>query len=467
MKWKDRIKNQLVNDYLTMVENTESPRLFHVWTLLSAMSASLARKAWFQLGEIRVYPNQYVLLIGGPAVKKSTSIGFVLDIIKASDAGIRFAADDTSGQRQGLITDLLGGTQEGTEKQKETLRTIANSDMFIDLSNVSNSGYTTSNKLIPTTEELVNSIELEHTHSQHAIYIGSKGEITSFFGNNNAELMTCLTSLYDNPDRYRYQLKASYTEVREPSLNILGASTSEALANRLPKGCLEEGFMSRLILVHGEKNYKNVPRPTQFDLRLRQKVIDAISNSWHTLFGQFSETQEAANKIDELYSYIAQHRDHRLITYQGRRHAHLIKLCMAFAACRTSMEITINDVEDAHMILVETEKGMEEALGQYGMSELARKKEKILDYLRSCSGFMDRQDLWSALHKELSNSDFAKAIVELVQNRHIIKYQKQDPNSNMLKECFIYAYDRNYISDKLYQITKNGTIMKEIITDGQ
>src|SRR3546814_13571156 len=65
------------NHYMAMVEDTESPRLFHLWSAITGAAAALGRRCFFQLGPITVYPNHCTLLVGTPANRKSTAISMM------------------------------------------------------------------------------------------------------------------------------------------------------------------------------------------------------------------------------------------------------------------------------------------------------------------------------------------------------------------------------------------------------
>src|SRR3546814_16284416 len=62
-----------LNHYMAMVEDTESPRLFHLWSAITGAAAALGRRCFFQLGPITVYPNHYTLLVGTPASRRRRS----------------------------------------------------------------------------------------------------------------------------------------------------------------------------------------------------------------------------------------------------------------------------------------------------------------------------------------------------------------------------------------------------------
>src|SRR3546814_8577594 len=75
--------------------------------------------------------------------------------------------------------------------------------------------------------------------------------------------------------------------------------------------------------------------------------------------------------------------DPRFDSYHERRYTHLIKLAMVLCALRGYTCIDKADYQEAHRILRATEKGMPDALGQFGMNPLAALKQGIVDHVRS------------------------------------------------------------------------------------
>jgi hypothetical protein len=53
---------------------TEAPDSYVVWSAISVISAVLKKKVWIQRGTYKVYPNQYIVLVGPPGVGKGTAI---------------------------------------------------------------------------------------------------------------------------------------------------------------------------------------------------------------------------------------------------------------------------------------------------------------------------------------------------------------------------------------------------------
>src|SRR3546814_12105901 len=80
-----------------MVEETESPRLFHLWSAITGAAAALGRRCFFQLGSITVYPHHYTLLVGTPASRKSTAISMMAKQLRKSTS-VRVGPSDSGGK---------------------------------------------------------------------------------------------------------------------------------------------------------------------------------------------------------------------------------------------------------------------------------------------------------------------------------------------------------------------------------
>src|SRR3546814_13100257 len=69
-----------LNHYMAMVEDTESPRLFHLWSAITGAAAALGRRCFFQLGPITVYPNHYPLLVDRKSVVSGKGLSVRLNL---------------------------------------------------------------------------------------------------------------------------------------------------------------------------------------------------------------------------------------------------------------------------------------------------------------------------------------------------------------------------------------------------
>lgn len=388
-----QFRNSFLRTYLEYVEDTESPRVFHIWSALTTMGACLGRRAYFNFGIGPVYANMYTLLVGPPGVRKSVAVGIATRRLRHS-TGVRFAPSDTSGQRQGLLAAMENKAIEGDAKLAAALE----------------------GSLEVTADELlaaVGSAKFQINPKDSHVVFADASEFTSFIGHNNLDMITFLGKMWDG-EPYDYRLKNSQMTLNDPLLTILGGSTPTNIASALPVEAVGQGFMSRIILVYGREKYKRIPRPTKLSEALEQQIDQAYSTAFHEMDGEFKETDGARKALDDLYDVPLKIEDHRFVYYAERRHTHLIKLGMCMAAARGSMEINQDDVLEADIILRTTESFMPEALGEYGMSPLSRAKQHLVDFLRASKEPITAGVLYSFLHKDIRQADFKQVLADLI-----------------------------------------------------
>lgn len=385
-----------LNDYMKMVEDTESPRLFHVWAALSAVSASLGRRCYLPFGPMVIYPNQYILVVGNPGTRKSTAVGFMKKVLKDS-TGIRFAPQDTSGQRQGMVTAMQSRQSDKILLDGVDLAAADNSMGALTLAEIS--------EVVIEEEEA-----FAHEADRHHMMIVAS-EFSRFIGQNNIAMLEFLTTMWDGDD-YEYQLKNTLTELKNPLLNMIGATTPTSIALSMPPAAGGQGFLSRVILVYGARKYKSVPRPSAPDADLVLKVKNVINRSYYELDGPIQETDDARAYSESLYDYGLEISDSRFGYYNERRYTHLIKLAMSLCAARGDSRIVRDDYEEAHRILRATERGMPDALGEFGMNPLAQLKQSILENVRM-NVVVDMAVLQAQFHRDAKPQDISQVVNDL------------------------------------------------------
>jgi hypothetical protein len=255
--------------------------------------------------------------------------------------------------------------------------------------------------------------EIHRADRHHLVVMSEEAELGQLLGYNNTDMIDFLGPLW-NGGRFEYGLKNGTTIIEDPLVNLLSATTPVSLHKIFPSHSGGQGFMSRIVLVYGASKYKIVPRPSKPDEDLVTKVRETYNRIFTELQGPFSETPEAARFMDDLYTKPIEMNDPRFSYYLERRHNHFIKLAMALCASRISTEITPEDCYEADRILRATERGMPEALGEFGMNPLAALKQNILEYLRQ-HGIVTMSELRGVFHRDARMSEFSEATSDLVR----------------------------------------------------
>jgi len=394
-----KLQNEFLNIYLEYVEETESPRLFHIWSALSGVASCLGRRIHLPFGDDVIFPNLYTLLVGPPAVKKSSAMGRVKSLLKSSTS-IRFSPDDTAGKHQGLLVAMIGNRDKEAEELFEEIERInATTGASLNGSDVLNK---------------ITSFDLSPKDAEVMCVMAD--EFTSFIGTNNTEMLTFLTRMWQGGD-YKYSLTSKELILKEPLLNIIGCTTPTALAKALPVEAVGQGFMSRVIMVYSYTKYKRIPRPAVTNTELKKTIGDLYRILYETWEGEFALTDDAWELYDEhLYDKQLKFNDPRFLHYKDRRHIHLLKLSCLLAASKLSKKVEVQDLKEADFILEITESGMPEALGEYGLSPLAHAKQRLLDLIKSSKMPISKDALYAFMHRDMTASNFQISLAELTNS---------------------------------------------------
>jgi hypothetical protein len=388
-----------LNDYLSLVEDTESPRIFHIWGAVFGMAAALGRRCWLPFGTFDIHANQYILLVGTPGTRKTTAANQAKKLLPSS---VRLAPSDTGGQRQGLVIamagedtshkEFLNGAELGAKEN-----TISSLTQLEEITND------------PLEEE---AIEIAEADKHHLAVVAS--EFSRFIGQNNLSMLDFLGERYDGED-YRYLTRQSNITLKNTLMNILACTTPTMLNNSMPPAAGGQGFLSRMILVYGTRKYKQVPRPMAPNVELVAKIKERLGDAYHRLSGPFDETPDGRAFSESLYNYPIEITDSRFGYYAERRYTHLIKLAMCLAASRGERIITKSDYEESHRILRATERGMPDALGEFGLNPLALLKQEILEQLRATQGPLTMEQIVAMFHRDARSREIAEVINDLLK----------------------------------------------------
>lgn len=400
-------RHVFLENYLQYVENTESPKLLHIWAALSAVSACLGRRCWFESGK-PVWPNMYIVFSGLPGGRKSSAIDFAVDLLKQVTQ-IRMAPDDTGGQRQGLIkamTNMGEGEKADTKEQYDALiaeyNRIAEPQTFGEMN-----GHTSH------VVEKIKKVKFD-VRDPHTMYIAS-GELKSFVGENNSQMLTFLLRMWDGGS-YKYELRNVEYEIENGLLGILGATTPSELALMIPASAMGSGFTSRIIFVYAGSRTRHIPR-WSLDKSVEPFLLKVFEMLFRDVNGGFRETPEAAAAYDSIYMRGITIKDPRFLSYIERRHTHLQKTALCLAASRGSTTIGIEDIHLADQLLLLTEQTMPDALGEYGMNKSSIAKQKLIEYINSVEVPVPTAILYAWMSRDITKIEFENTLTELHNGR--------------------------------------------------
>ena len=403
------LQNPFLQTYLKYVEDTETPRIMHIWTALAGAGACLGRRVYLPFGITDIYANMFVLLVGPPGMRKSTALNIMQERIKSS-TNIRFTPDDTAGARQGLIIALENKDETASEKDEAELRAAV---AAIDL-------------------EVLNGYKINiDSRDEHTMFAVAS-EFGSFIGTNAGEMTTFLNRMFDGED-YDYKIRTNRHILRNPLLSLIAGTTPINIATSLPSSAIGHGFTSRIVLVFANRKYKKVSRPKKLDPELAKYIDDLFGWLYHTFDGEMVETEGAKKLIDDLYDVEVKLNDPRFIYYLDRRQQHLYKTAIILAACRKDREIKFEDVQEANLLLTYTEQFMPDALGEFGLSPLSNAKQKMVEFIQHAQGPVTVNILWAVMARDMKQVDFRNSLSELTNAGKIMQVHTNEG------EAYVYV----------------------------
>lgn len=209
-------------------------------------------------------------------------------------------------------------------------------------------------------------------------------ELTAFMHKYDDEMVGLLSAFYD-PDPYAQSRRGRDIKIKidHPQVNLMSGTTPSNLVQLMPDSAWDQGFTSRVILVHSDERIVGddfAGDRREMDDRLTHdiKMIGALS-------GEFKVTQEYRNAVNDWRALgeppIVNHP--KLLHYKTRRRVHLYKLSMVAAADRGDvLLLTKEDFNRALGWLVEAEAYMPDIFTAGSTGTDARAIDEIAHFIK-------------------------------------------------------------------------------------
>jgi hypothetical protein len=316
-----------IDSYVAETASVPSPKLYRLWSAITAVSGVLERKVFTTGSAGPIYPNLLTILVGPPASGKTNAIRPIRDLWSRMK-GLNLAPDNVT---KAALIDALS----------RSLRTIITG---------SSSAYTFSSMVVPCSEFGV------------------------FFTHHDLEFLSVLNHIYDNPAGYREERRtAGIIEIIRPYLVVLAGTQPDFLNSFLPEEAWGMGFTSRLIMIYADA----VPPADLFSqIEIKSSSLEGKLAEIFAYKGEFQWTQ---NAIDEINAWNRagcppKPTHSKLHHYTTRRALHTIKLAMVSSAARCTGEliVTVDDFERAKDWLIEAEIPMPDIFRAMGLKSDAQ-----------------------------------------------------------------------------------------------
>lgn len=342
-----RLANWL-DSWLEYTTLFHSPEIFRKWAGISVLSSVMERKVWARTRGSNLYPNLYIILVGPPGIGKSAIVSQCERMLRAMEPDLHVAPSSVT--TASVIDSLALATR--------TITRPSMSPAFMSF----------------------NSLQI------------LASELGVFLPQYDAAFMNTMTKLYDGEvyEERRRSAKVLHVKLEHPLLSLLGGTTPSYLNSFLPEGAWDQGFTSRSILIYCGEQTKSDDNWFDEDKekhdRLERLYIDLVHDLKliHSQVGKVTWDEEVMQSImawDKAGGPpIPQHG--KLIHYNTRRTAHLLKLCMTAMASRTQeLRVTLTDYQLAMDWLLAAEHEMGDIFRSFGISGDARTMEDCYYYV--------------------------------------------------------------------------------------
>lgn len=302
-----------IDAFYEFTANRPTPSLFRKWAAIGTIAGALERKVWVRTLGSDLYPNLYILLVSGPGMGKT------------------------------VMTDEVGWFWGHTKDHYLAPSAMSRASLADALREAER------RKILPSGNIL--------SFNSLLVAINELSTLIPMYDN---DFMGTLTDLWDGK-RYGEKKRSKDLNyvLERPQLNLFSGTTPSYLNGIMPEGAWDQGFISRVIMVYsGESTLKDLFAEEITDTKKREELSYDLNIIGNELVGKMNFTQEAMNAITEWYMKkgppIPDHP--KLIWYNTRRTAHLLKLCQVASASRgADLWITLEDYQRALGWLLEAE----------------------------------------------------------------------------------------------------------------
>lgn len=325
-----------IESFVEHTDNLESPTLFRKWAGIFTIASAMEMRCYLQTSS-PLYPNLYVFIVGHPGVGKNRIIRVAKRYMNEIPE-FHFAP-----------TSLTGAS---------LVDTLAASKRFI--------------------------ARLPDPPLEYFNTVITAEELTAFMHKYDDEMVGLLSAFYD-PDPYAQSRRGRDIKIKidRPQVNLMSGTTPSNLVQLMPESAWDQGFTSRVILVHSDEriigdDFAGVSRELDSNLIHDIKMIGALT-------GEFKVTQDYRNAVNDWRALgeppIIDHP--KLLHYKTRRRVHLYKLSMVSAADRGDvMLLTKDDFNRAMGWLTEAESFMPDIFTAGSTGTDSRALDEILHYIQ-------------------------------------------------------------------------------------
>lgn len=374
--------------YALFTRNSEAPPIAHFYVGCSMVAGALQRYVWMENYTFQWTPNLYIILVG-PAgiIGKSTTIRLGLDLLRE-------------------VPNVVFGPQSSTwQYLASALESSQTSFKWPD-----HKGEEVDHYMAPIT--------------------CAPSELGTFLRMDDPQFVSLLTDLYDSAKvEWVHGTKTTgTTEIINPWINFIGATTPSWLATNYPVKSLDDGLTSRIIFVYGDRKEKFIAYPGDHwdpgdHAQMRQELIEDLTEI-SNMRGEFSLSREAkewgTQWYEDFWTRSPIHlQSARFGGYRARKQAHMHKLAMILSASESdSRVIELHHLHTASNMLTRAEQDMLTVFESLGVVEETRYVREIMAFVKAYQ-IIPGELLYKLTMNTIPDKSFKPALVAAAKGGYI------------------------------------------------
>lgn len=390
--------SNFIANFLKFAEGSETPELYDLWSALATLSSIVSRRVWINQGYFTIYPNLYVVLVGAPGGRKTTSLSMAKDMLREL-GDIPFAA--TAMTKEALCRYMANQCQK----------------KFI----------------IPTNgkEKVYTPITLCLT------------ELSHFLGPNSAHMIDFLTTIYDQ-EFYDAKTKNMGDDIIPgPYLTVLACSTPANITRYLKEDVISGGFSRRTLFAFELDDGEPVPIP-EITPEAQRAWDDCVrwARTLSGVCGEFSWSPQALEWYKKFYIKlfysIKEKTDVMTRGYYKSKHIQLLKIAMLFALSEgTKLELTQEHLEVGEETLAKLEVNMNKVYEGMGRNELNAVAARMMETITMAGGELPEKKVLSIMYREADTRELYGIMGHLVETGKLKRAEEKDSAGNVIRRLLL------------------------------
>jgi hypothetical protein len=307
-----------LHSFEQVYQNTEPPEKYVFWVGVGVLGGALQRNAWFDEVTFRLFPNHYIVLVGPPAVKKTTAIYYGVDRLKKLEGsvdGINIGPSSVTWQN---AVDLMEEIQ--TPSAEETART---------------------------------GVALRDS----CPIIFPAGELGTLIDFELRDAIDFFTNAWDSPDTFLKSTRIMGKQnINGPCPTIIAGTTPQWVKDNVKGSTRGGGFISRCIMPYASRPRRTIAYPSEHIKHDHDAMLSSLEHDLaivSTLRGRFKMEKDARDYGREWHTTTQEASFQKYIfddsdNWANRRYAHVHKLAMVLSVAeRDDLIITKHHMETA------------------------------------------------------------------------------------------------------------------------